>query len=234
MRRFVILLFFGHHSIDFGFAQDIRPVVADHRTVADITEKSYDSILGRKRLLEPSAVQTDDFPIHGAVEFDVRYTVYVLELTKSSRTAVCVDVSPTLVMTNVFPFIQRRIADTQVSSQSAQNVDVNVGTVWNGIRPVDDDTVVIGEDERLEPFLGVTLVPSSCSLQRIVVLDRLQYRFLYGFLASKHPMSHERHPTLHGSHIGAGIGSVISSIFTSACTGCLSSALLLVTNVALP
>ena len=206
MRRFVILLSFGHHGIDFGFAQDIRPIVPDHRTVADITEKSYGPILRRKCLLEPSAVQTDDFPIHGAVEFDVRYTVYVLDLTKSSRPGVCVDVPPTLVMSDVFPFIQRPIADTQVSTQSAQNVDVNVRTVWNGIRLVDDDTVVIGEDERLEPFLGVTLVPPSCSLQRTVVLDRLQYRFLYSFLAGKHPISHERHPTLHGSHIGAGIG----------------------------
>ena len=206
MRRFVILLSFGRHGIDFGFAQDIRPIVADHRTVADITEKSYDPILGRKRLLESSVVQTDDFPIHGAVEFDVRGSIYVLDLTKSSRTGVRVDVPPTIVMSDVFPFIQRPIDDTQVLTQSTQNVDVNVRTVWGGIRPVDDETVLRGEDERLEPFLCVTLVPPSCSLQRIVVLDRLQYRFLYSFLAGKHPMSHERDPILHGSHIGAGIG----------------------------
>ena len=202
MRRFVILLTFGHHSIDFRFAQDVRPIVADHRTVADIGENPYDPILGRKRLLEPSVVQTDDFPIYGAVEFQVRCTVYVLDLTKSSRTGVRVDVPPTLVMSDVFPFIQRPIDDTQVLTQSAQNVDVNVQAVWYGIRPVDDETVVRGEDERLEPFLGVTLVPPSCSIQRTVVLDRLQHRFLYSFLAGKHPMSHERHPTLHGSHIG--------------------------------
>ena len=206
MRRFVILLSFGHHGIDFCFSQDIRPIVADHRTVAHITENPYDPILGRKCLLEPSAVQTDDFPIHGAVEFDVRGRIYVLDLTKSSRNGVRVDVPPTLVMSDVFPFIQRPIADTQVSTQSAQNVDVNVRAVWNGIRPVDDDTVVRGEDERLEPFLGVTLVPLSCSLQCTVVLVPFQYRFLYSFFAGKHPMSHERHPTLHGSHIGAGIG----------------------------
>ena len=206
MRRFVILLSFGHHGIDFGFAQDVRPIVADDRTVADITEKSYDSILGRKRLFEPSVVQTDDFPIHGAVEFNVRGRIDVLDLTKSSRTGLRVDVPPTLVMSNVFPFIQRPIDDTQVFTQSTQNVDVNVWTVWGGIRLVDDETVLRGEDERLEPFLRVTLVPPSCSLQRTVVLDRLQYRFLYSFLAGKHPMSHERHPILHGSHIGAGIG----------------------------
>ena len=206
MRRFVILLSFGHHGIDFGFALDVRPIVPDHRTVADITEKSYDPILGRKCLFEPSVVQTDDFPIHGAVEFDVRGRIDVLDLTKSSRTGVRVDVPPTLVMSNVFPFIQRTIDDTQVLTQSTQNVDVNVWTVWGGIRPVDHETVLRGEDERLEPFLRVTLVPPSCSLQRTVVLDRLQYRFLYSFLAGKHPMSHERDPILHGSHIGAGIG----------------------------
>ena len=206
MCRFVILLTFGHHGIDFGFAQDVRPIVADHRTVADITENPYDPILGRKCLLEPSVVQTDDFPIHGAVEFDVRGRIYVLDLTKSSRTGVRVDVPPTLVMSDVFPFIQQPIDDTQVLTQSTQNVDVNVRTVWYGIRPIDDETVLRGEDERLEPFLRVTLVPPSCSLQRIVVLDRLQYRFLYSFLAGKHPLSHERDPILHGSHIGAGIG----------------------------
>ena len=206
MRRFVILLTFGHHGIDFGFAQDVRPVVPDHRTVADITEKSYDPILGRKRLFKPSAVQTDDFPIHPTVEFDVRGRIDVLDSPKSSRPGVHVDVPPTLVMSDIFPFIQRSIDDTQVLSQSTHNVDVNVCTVWSGIRPIDDDTVVIGEDERLESFLRVKLVPPACSLQRTVVLDRLQYRFLYSFLAGKHPMSHERHPTLHGSHIGAGIG----------------------------
>ena len=114
MRRFVILLTFGHHRIDFRFAQDVRPVVPDHRTVADITENPYDPILGRKRLLEPSAVQTDDFPIHGAVEFQVRCIIYVLDLTKSDRSSVRVDVPPTIVMTNVFPFIQRPIDDAQV------------------------------------------------------------------------------------------------------------------------
>ena len=206
MRRFVILLSFGHHGIDFGFAQDVRPIVAYHRTVADITENPYDPILGRKCLFEPSVVQTDDFPIHRAVEFDVRGRIDVLDLTKSSRTGVRVDVPPTLVMSDVFPFIQQPIGDTQVLTQSTQNVDVNVWTVWGGIRPVDDETVLRGEDERLEPFLRVTLVPPSCSLQRTVVLDRLQYRFLYSFLAGKHPMSHECDPILHGSHIGAGIG----------------------------
>ena len=205
MCRFVILLSFGHHGIDFGFAQDIRAIVADHRTVADITENPYDPILGRKRLFEPSVVQTDDFPIHGAVEFDVRGRIYVLDLTKSSRTGVRVDVPPTLVMSDVFPFIQQPIDDTQVLTQSPQNVGVNVRTVWGGIRPIDDETVLRGEDERLEPFLGVTLVPPSCSLQCIVVLDRLQHSFLYSFLAGKHPVSHERYPILHGSHIGAGI-----------------------------
>ena len=149
MRHFVILLSFGHHSIDFRFAQDVRPVVPDHRTVTDITENPYDPILGRKCLLEPSAVHTDDFPIHGAVEFEVRYTVYVLDLTKSGRTGVCVDVPSTLVMSDVFPFIQRPIDDTQVLTQSAQNVDVNVWRVLDGIRPVNDKTVLRGEDERL-------------------------------------------------------------------------------------
>ena len=206
MRRFVILLSFGHHGIDFGFAQHVRPIVADHRTVADITENPYDPILGRKRLFEPSVVQTDDFPIHRAVEFDVWDRIDVLDLTKSSRPGVRVNVPPTLVMSDVFPFIQRPIDDTQVLTQSPQNGNVNVRTVWSGIRPVDDETVLRGEDERLEPFLRVTLVPPSCSLQRTVVLDRLQYRFLYSFLAGKHPMSHERDPILHGSHIGAGIG----------------------------
>ena len=206
MRRFVIQLSFDHQGIDFCFPQDVRPIVADHRTVTDITENPYDPILGRKFKLEPSAVQTDDFPIHGAVEFDVRYTVYVLDSTKSSRTGVRVDVPPTLVMSDIFPFIQRPIDYAQALTQSAQNVDVNVRTVWGGIRPVDDETVLRGEDERLEPFLGVTLVPPSCSLQCTVVLDRLQHSFLYSFLAGKHPMSHERHPILHGSNIGVGIG----------------------------
>ena len=148
MRRFVILLTFGHHGIDFRFAQDVRPVVPDHQTVADISENPYDPILGRKRLFEPSAVQIDDFPIHGAVKFQVRCIIYVLDLTKSSRPGVRVDVPPTLVMSDVFPFIQRSIDDTQVLSQSAQNVDVNVQSVWDGIRPIDDDTVVRGEDGR--------------------------------------------------------------------------------------
>ena len=163
MRRFVILLTFGHHGIDFGFAQDVRPVVPDHRTVADITENPYDPILGRKRLFEPSVVQTDDFPIHPAVEFDVRGRIYVLDLTKSSRTGVRVDVPPTLVMSDIFPFIQRPIDDTQVLTQSTQNVDVNVRTVWGGIRPVDDETVLRGEDERLESL-------SACYSRSPIVL----------------------------------------------------------------
>ena len=149
MHRFVILLTFGHHSIDFRFAQDVRPVVPDHRTVADITENPYDPILGLKRLLEPSAVQTDDFPIHVVAVFDVRYAIYVIDLTKSSRPSVRVDVPPTIVMTDVFPFIQRPIDDAHVLAQSAQNVDVNVRTIWGDIRPVDDETVLRGEDERL-------------------------------------------------------------------------------------
>ena len=78
--------------------------------------------------------------------------------------------------------------------------------IYDGIRSIDDETVLRGEDERLEPFPCVTLVPPPCSLVRTVILDRFQHKFLYSFLAGKHPMSHERHPTLHGSHIGAGIG----------------------------
>ena len=88
MHRFVILLTFGHHRIDFRFTQDVRPVVADHRTVADIGENPYDPILGRKRLFELSIVQTDDFPIHFTVEF---HEIFVplrvgigFDLTKSS------------------------------------------------------------------------------------------------------------------------------------------------------
>ena len=148
MRRFVILLTFGHHGIDFSFAQDVRPVVPDQRTVADINENPYDPILGRKRLLEPSAVQTDDIPIHFVVLFDVGYTVYVIDLTKSSRPSVRVDDHPPIVMTDVFPFIQP-IDDAQVLTQSGQNVDVNVRRVLDGIRPVDDKTFLRGEDERL-------------------------------------------------------------------------------------
>ena len=206
MRRFVMLLTFGHHGIDFRFTQDVRPVVPDHRTVTNITENPYDPILGRKRLFEPSAVQTDDFSIHVVAVFDVKYTVCVIDLTKSGRPGVRVDVSPTIVMTDVFPFIQRPIDDAQVLAQSAKNVDVNVRTVWHGICPIDDEVVVRGEDERLQPFLCVNQVPTTCSLQRIVVLDRLQHSFLYSFLAGKHPMSHERHPILHGSNISASIG----------------------------
>ena len=101
----------------FGFDE-----LSNCRTVADITENPYDPILGRKRLFEPSVVQTDDFPIHRAVEFDVRGRIYVLDPTKSSRTGVRVDVPPTLVMSDVFPFIQQPIDDTQVLTQSTPNV----------------------------------------------------------------------------------------------------------------
>ena len=90
--------------------------------------------------------------------------------------------------------------------------------IRDGIRPIDDETVLRGKDERLEPFLCVTRGPPACSLVRTVVLDRLQHNFLYSFLAGKHPMSHKRHPTLHGSDIGVGIGVRESSILTSACT----------------
>ena len=81
--------------------------------------------------------------------FDVRYTVYVIDLTKSSRPGVRLDVHPPVVMTDVFPFIQRPINDAQVLAQSAQNVDGYVRRVLDGIRPVDDETVLRGEDERL-------------------------------------------------------------------------------------
>ena len=113
MHRFVILLTFGHHGIDFRFAQNVRPVVPDHRTVTGITENPYDPVLGRKRLLEPSAVQTDDFPIHFTLEFHViflpRRAVNGFDLTKSSRCSVRVDVPLTIVMSDVFPFFVRSI-----------------------------------------------------------------------------------------------------------------------------
>ena len=82
--------------------------MSDHRTVADITENPYDPILGRKRLLEPSVFQTDDFPILVTVEFHVIFVPpragNVFDLMKSSRPGVRVDVPPTLVMMDVFPF----------------------------------------------------------------------------------------------------------------------------------
>ena len=94
-------------------------------------------------------------------------------------------------MANVSTFFVRSIGrawrdDPQVLTQSSENVDVNVSRLRDiGVGPVDDETVLRCEDERLEPFHGTTLVPPSCSLQRTVVLDRLQHTFLYGFLASK-------------------------------------------------
>ena len=113
MRRFVILLSFGRHGIDFRFAQDVRSVVSDHSTVADIGENPYDPILGRKRLFEPSAVQTNEFPIHFTVEFHEIFVPRSIEigfdLTKSSRPGVRADVPPTLVMTDIFPFFVRSI-----------------------------------------------------------------------------------------------------------------------------
>ena len=52
-------------------------------------------------------------------------------------------------MTDVFPFIQRPIDDAQVLTQSGQNVDVNVRRILDGNSPVNDKTVLRGEDERL-------------------------------------------------------------------------------------
>lgn len=175
MCRFLILLTFGHHRIDFGFAQDVRPIVPYHRTVTDITENPYHPELGRKRLIEPSAVETDDFLIHGVVEFYVIVPVYARDLTKSSRSGVRVDVTPPLVMSNVSTFFVRSNGrawsdDPHVLTQSSENVYVNVVRFRNiGIGPVDDETVLRPKDERWEPFHGTTLVTPSCSFQRTVV-----------------------------------------------------------------
>ena len=122
MCRFVILLTFG---------QDVRPVVPYHRTVTDIAEKPYHLVLGRKRLLKPSAVETDDFPIDGVVEFHVIVSVYAQDLTKSSRSGVRVDGTPPLVMLNVSTFFVRSIGrawrdDPQVLTKTSENADANV------------------------------------------------------------------------------------------------------------
>ena len=100
------------------------------RTVTDITENPYHLVLGRKRLLEPSAVETDDFPIHLVVEFHVIVPVYAENLTKSSRSSVLVDGKPPLVMSNVSTFYVSSVGrawsdDPHVFPQPSENADAN-------------------------------------------------------------------------------------------------------------
>ena len=119
-------------------------------------------ILRHKHQLEPSTIETNNFPSHFVVRFHVGtdrsiHMVNGIHLTKSIRSCFQCDVYTTIIITDVITFFVRSIGrswcdDTHVFAQSGENINLDVRRV-DGTGSVDDHAVLVGDDKRLFPFL---------------------------------------------------------------------------------